>query len=78
MAKPPRTTRPPAPAPAPASADVDTAPALDTAGAETICMLVGQEGPDLSRIRGQILVIGVDLNAEEAQRLVDADFAERG
>lgn len=41
-------------------------------------MLVGQEGPDLSRIRGQILIIGVDLDVDEAQRLVDADFAERG
>lgn len=81
MAKSPRATRSSAPAPAPAPAApiaADTATASDAAVPETICMLVGQEGPDLSRVRGQVLVIGVDVGADEAQRLVDAEFAERG
>ena len=80
MAKSPRATRASAPAPAPAPAAptaADTATAADAAAPETICMLVGQEGPDLSRVRGQVLVIGVDVGADEAERLVGADFAER-
>lgn len=72
----------PAPPAAPADAPAAPAPAIETSpaaitGAETIRMLVGQEGPELSRVRGQVLTIGTDLDADEAERLVDADFAER-
>ncbi|TCP33269.1 hypothetical protein [Sphingomonas sp. BK235] len=42
---------------------------------KTIKMLVGQEGPTLSRAPGQDLVVGVDVDADEAQRLVDGDLA---
>lgn len=40
-----------------------------------IKMLVGQEGPALSRLPGQVLAIGTDIDADEAQRLVDGDLA---
>lgn len=40
-----------------------------------IRMLVGQEGPTVSRIRDQELTIGTDIDGDEAQRLIDADFA---
>lgn len=39
-------------------------------------MLVGQEGPTVSRVRGQELAVGTEVDADEAQRLVDADYAE--
>lgn len=42
---------------------------------DKIKMLTGQEGPALSRARGQELTIGVDIDAGEAQRLVDSDLA---
>lgn len=45
---------------------------------DKITMLVGQEGPAVSRVRGQVLTIGTDVDAAEAQRLVDADFALEG
>lgn len=41
-----------------------------------IRMLVGQEGPTVSRVRDQELAIGSDVDADEAQRLIDAGFAE--
>ncbi|MBB4152908.1 hypothetical protein GGQ80_000796 [Sphingomonas jinjuensis] len=41
-----------------------------------IRMLVGQEGPATSRVRGQLLEVGVDVDAAEAERLVEATFAE--
>ena len=63
----------------------DTPPATDTASTAdappptdqlvAIRMLVGQEGPSVTRVRGQELTIGTDIGAEEAQRLIDADFA---
>lgn len=73
MAKAPiaKTVRASASRPAPAATAATPATA-----APAIRMLVGQEGPDLSRVRGQELTIGVDIDAAEAQRLVDADFAE--
>lgn len=40
-----------------------------------IKMLVGQEGPTLSRLPGQVLIVGTDIDADEAQRLVDGDLA---
>ncbi len=68
----------PVPTPAPADLAVDaTASPAAIAGVETIRMLVGQEGPELSRMRGQVLTIGTDLDADEAERLVRVDFAER-
>ncbi|KTT72624.1 hypothetical protein [Sphingomonas endophytica] len=42
---------------------------------DKIKMLVGQEGPGLSRLPGQTLTVGVDVGADEAQRLVDGDLA---
>lgn len=42
---------------------------------DKIKMLVGQEGPALSRLPGQVLAIGTDIDADEAQRLVDGDLA---
>lgn len=44
---------------------------------DAIRMLVGQEGPSISRVRGQELTVGEDLGADEANRLIDADFAEK-
>lgn len=67
-----------APAP-PAAVATPTAPAsaAPPAAADVIRMLVGQEGPAVSRARGQELTIGDEIDADEAQRLVDAEFAER-
>ena len=90
MAKAPTTSRasrtaaaaaPAADAPAPdapaADAPAPDAPAADEpAQPPRIRMLVGQEGPAISRVRGQELMIGSEIDAAEAQRLVDADFAE--
>lgn len=42
---------------------------------DKIKMLVGQEGPTLSRVPGQELIVGTDIEADEAQRLVDGDLA---
>lgn len=42
---------------------------------DKIKMLVGQEGPALSRLPGQVLAVGTDIDADEAQRLVDGDLA---
>lgn len=42
---------------------------------DKIKMLVGQEGPALSRLPGQVLVVGTEIDADEAQRLVDGDLA---
>ncbi len=42
---------------------------------DKIKMLVGQEGPALSRLPGQVLALGTDIDADEAQRLVDGDLA---
>lgn len=41
-----------------------------------IRMLVGQEGPTLSRVAGQELEVGTEIGADEALRLIDALFAE--
>ena len=54
------------------SSSPETAPAPLVA----ILMLVPQEGPTVSRLRGDVLTIGTDVDADEAQRLIDADFAE--
>ncbi|WP_341210680.1 hypothetical protein [Sphingomonas paucimobilis] len=56
----------------------DTASTTDSAPAPlvAILMLVPQEGPTVSRLRGDVLTIGTHIDADEAQRLIDADFAE--
>jgi hypothetical protein len=73
----PVTPAPVTPAPV-APAPVEPAPiAPAPATSDVIRMLVGQEGPAVSRVRGQELTIGTDIGTDEAQRLVDADFAER-
>ncbi len=59
-----------------AKAPTSQAPAAAPATLVSIRMLVGQEGPTVSRRHGQELTIGSDVDADEAQRLVDADFAE--
>lgn len=58
---------------------VEAAPPVATSaiGADAVRMLVGQEGPAVSRAPGQQLTIGTEIDANEAQRLIDADFAER-
>lgn len=43
---------------------------------KAIRMLVGQEGPAISRVRGQVLAVGTDVDSDEAGRLVNATFAE--
>jgi len=53
------------------------APSAQADAIVSIKMLVGQEGPGLSRVAKQILVVGTDIDADEAQRLIDASFAER-
>lgn len=40
-----------------------------------IKMMVGQQGPSICRLPGQVLVVGVEIGAEEAQRLVDGHIA---
>lgn len=45
---------------------------------DKITMLVAQEGPAISRARLQVLTVGTDIDADEAQRLVDAAFAAPG
>jgi hypothetical protein len=66
---------------------VDTAPAATVIGLDLasgpdatvlseIRILVGQEGPGLSRVPGRTLIVGVDIDADEAQRLVEASYAE--
>lgn len=40
-----------------------------------IKMMVGQQGPAICRLPGQVLVVGVEIGAEEAQRLVDGHIA---
>ena len=42
---------------------------------KTIKMLCGQQGPEVSRLPGQVLTVGVDIDADEAQRLVDHKLA---
>lgn len=64
------------PATTDAATTAPTTPAHPGA-ADAIRMLVGQEGPNVSRDRGQELTIGTDIGADEAQRLIDAEFAER-
>lgn len=59
-----------------AKAPTSQAPAAALTTLVSIRMLVGQEGPTVSRKRGQELTIGGDIDADEAQRLLDADFAE--
>lgn len=56
----------------PANDPVPEAPAAPVA----VRMLIGMEGPETSRKRGDVLTIGEDCDAGEAQRLLDADFAE--
>jgi hypothetical protein len=65
-------------APATVATSTEAAPpAAPAIEADVIRMLVGQEGPAVSRVPGQQLTIGADIDAGEAQRLLDADFAER-
>lgn len=79
MAKAPTTRKTPSAKAASAAAATGAAPPADAPAleADAIRMLVGQEGPAVSRVRGQELTIGTDIDADEAQRLLDADFAER-
>lgn len=69
MAKPPVTTQ---------GRSTRATPAKSAAvgDGDTIRMLTGQEGPDLSRVRGQLLEVGKDIGSTEATRLIDATFAE--
>ena len=72
----PATDAPAPDAPAGDAPEPDAPLTDDPAQVLRIRMLVGQEGPAISRVRGQELTIGAEIDADEAQRLVDADFAE--
>ncbi len=40
-----------------------------------IKMLTGQQGPAMCRVAGQVLTVGQDVGADEAQRMVDGHLA---